>query len=78
METTPSAAQIAHKVDQLLHRYAELQRSHTDLQAQVTALTTERDLLKSKHAAARARIDALLDRLQPAASAPPAPHPDQP
>lgn len=65
MENTPSIAHIATQVEELLQRYTQLQRDHAVLQTQVAALTAERDLLRSKHAAARARIDALLDRLQP-------------
>jgi cell division protein ZapB len=75
MENTPSAALIAAKVEQLLQKHADLQRSHTALLAQVAQLGAERDLLRSKHAAARSRIDALLDRLHPT---PPTPAPGSP
>lgn len=34
-----------------------------DLESQLSSMSTEHDLLRSRHAAARARIDALLDRL---------------
>ena len=44
-------------------RYAELQRTNALLTKQVDALTQERDTLKSRLGAARARVDALLDRL---------------
>ncbi len=55
--------QIAERVDRLLVRYAELQRTNVLLSNQVDALTQERDTLKSRLNAARARVDALLDRL---------------
>ena len=55
--------QIAERVDRLLVRYAELQRTNALLTTQVEALTHERDTLKSRLNAARARVDALLDRL---------------
>ena len=55
--------QIAERVERLLVRYAELQRTNALLTSQVEALTHERDTLKSRLNAARARVDALLDRL---------------
>ncbi len=55
--------QIAERVERLLVRHAELQRTNTLLTAQVETLTNERDSLKSRLSAARARVDALLDRL---------------
>ena len=55
--------QIAERVERLLVRYAELQRTNVLLTSQVEALTHERDTLKSRLNAARARVDALLDRL---------------
>ncbi|MES2947547.1 MAG: cell division protein ZapB [Pseudomonadota bacterium] len=55
--------QIAERVERLLVRYAELQRTNVLLTEQVEALTQERDTLKSRLNAARARVDALLDRL---------------
>jgi len=55
--------QIAERVERLLVRYEELQRTNTLLAAQVDALTHERDSLKSRLSAARARVDALLERL---------------
>ena len=54
---------IAERVERLLLRHEELQRTNGLLQDQVTALKNERDSLKSRLNAARARIDALLDRL---------------
>ncbi|MDP3616726.1 MAG: DUF904 domain-containing protein [Rhodoferax sp.] len=55
--------QIAERVERLLVRYQELQRTNVLLSAQVDALTQERDSLKSRLGAARARVDALLERL---------------
>ncbi len=55
--------QIAERVERLLVRHAELQRTNALLATQVETLTNERDSLKSRQGAARARVDALLDRL---------------
>ncbi len=55
--------QIAERVERLLVRHAELQRTNTLLTSQIDTLTNERDSLKSRLSAARARVDALLDRL---------------
>jgi cell division protein ZapB len=62
----PSASQIdqvAERVERLLVRYEELRRTNTLLAEQLEALTHERDSLKSRLSAARARVDALLERL---------------
>ena len=55
--------QIAERVERLLVRHQELQRTNALLSAQVDGLVQERDSLKSRLGAARARVDALLDRL---------------
>lgn len=55
--------QIAERVERLLVRHEELQRTNDLLAQQVQALASERDSLKSRLAAARARVDALIDRL---------------
>lgn len=57
--------QIAERVERLLVRHEEVQRTNALLQDQVDALTRERDALKSRLAAARTRIDALLEQLPP-------------
>lgn len=62
--------QIAERVDRLLLRHAELQRTNSLLAQQVAALTQERDSLKSRLQAARARVNALLDRLPEAPETP--------
>ncbi len=61
--------QITERVERLLLRHEELQRTNTLLMDQVLALQAERDLLKSRLSTARARIEALLERL-PEADAP--------
>ena len=63
MSNQPHIDQIAERVERLLVRYAELQRTNALLSVQVSTLTQERDSLKSRLGAARARVDALLDRL---------------
>lgn len=68
-QTTP-LDQIAERVERLLLRHAELQRTNALLIEQVKALTHERDSLKSRLQAARARVDALLDRLPASPTAP--------
>ncbi|HJS03412.1 MAG TPA: DUF904 domain-containing protein [Variovorax sp.] len=55
--------QIAERVERLLVRHEEVQRTNALLQDQVNALTRERDALKSRLAAARTRLDALLEQL---------------
>lgn len=64
--------QIAKRVDHLLLRHEELQRTNALLAQQVQLLTLERDQLKSRLAAARARVDALIERL-PSTPVPAAP-----
>jgi cell division protein ZapB len=61
--------QLAERVERLLLRHGELQRTNVLLQAQIEQLSRERDNLKSRLGAARNRIDALLDRLPQEASA---------
>jgi uncharacterized protein (TIGR02449 family) len=64
--------QIAERVDHLLLRHEELQRTNALLTQQLQVITLERDQLKSRLSAARARVDSLIERL-PAASAPASP-----
>ena len=54
---------LVERVERLLVRYEELQRTNALLAEQVELLTQERDSLKSRLSAARARVDALLERL---------------
>ncbi len=62
---------LAERVDRLVLRHQELKRTSTLIEQQLSAVTAERDSLRSRLAAARARIDALLERL-PAEGSPPA------
>jgi cell division protein ZapB len=55
--------QITERVERLLLRYEELQRTNALLTDQVSVLVHERDSLQSRLSAARARVDALLERL---------------
>ena len=55
--------QIVERVERLLVRYHELQRTNALLNQQVDSLAQERDSLTSRLGAARARVDALLERL---------------
>ena len=74
MQPQSPSEQIAERVERLLLRYEELQRTNALLSSQVQALTTDRDSFKSRLGAARARIDALLDRLPKHAEADAAPN----
>jgi uncharacterized protein (TIGR02449 family) len=60
--------QITERVERLLVRYEELTRTNALLYKQIDTLTQERDSLKSRLSAARARVDALLERLPDAPS----------
>ncbi len=60
---------LAERVERLLLRHEELKRTNTLLEQQVAALQTERDNLRSRLSAARARIDVLLERLPANSSA---------
>lgn len=62
--------QIADRVDRLLMLYEELQRTNALLGAQVQTLTHERDSLALRLGAARARVDALIERLPAIAETP--------
>ena len=59
----PVTERVIERVERLLLRYEELQRTNALLSEQVSVLTHERDSLKSRLSAARARVDALLERL---------------
>lgn len=60
---------LAERVDRLALRHQELKRTSALIEQQLAAVTAERDSLRSRLAAARARIDALLERLPVASSA---------
>ncbi len=55
--------QITDRVERLLVRHQELQRTNELLAQQVAQLTQEREALKGRLQTARNRIDALLERL---------------
>ena len=63
MADSSNIEQVTERVERMLLRYEELQRTNTLLTTEVHSLQTERDSLKSRLQAARARVDALLDRL---------------
>ena len=54
---------LAERIERLVLRHEELKRTNALLTQQLGSVTGERDSLRSRLAAARARIDALLDRL---------------
>lgn len=59
----PSITELVDRVERLLLRHAELRRTNALLEQQVQTLSQERDSLRSRLAAARQRVDALLERL---------------
>ena len=67
MTNPPLIEQIAERVERLLVRHEELRRTNELLAQQVQTLTHERDNLRSRLMAARARVDSLIDRLPSAA-----------
>ena len=54
---------LADRIERLLLRHDEQKRTNMLLEQQLRNVTDERDNLRSRLAAARARIDALIDRL---------------
>ncbi|RTL40274.1 MAG: DUF904 domain-containing protein [Burkholderiales bacterium] len=54
---------LTERVERLLLRHDEILRTNLLLQVQLTQITQERDSLRSRLNAARARVDALLERL---------------
>jgi cell division protein ZapB len=54
---------IAERVERLLVRYEQLQHTNALMAQQIATLTQERDSLRSRLQAARARIDVLIERL---------------
>ena len=59
----PHLQDLAERVERLLLRHQELQRTNALLEQQLAGVTQERDNLRSRLMAARARIDSLIDRL---------------
>ncbi len=66
MAKTPHIEQVIDRVERLLVRHEELQRTNALLVSQLETMTNERDSLKSRLSAARARVDSLLVRLSDA------------
>jgi uncharacterized protein (TIGR02449 family) len=60
--------ELADRIERLVLRHDELKRTNALLEEKLASVGSERDSLKSRLAAARARVDALLERL-PAGSA---------
>ena len=54
---------LADRVERLLLRHEELQRTNALLTTELGAVTSERDNLRSRLNAAKSRIDVLLQRL---------------
>ena len=54
---------LAQRIDRLLLRHEELERTNHLLRQELATVTSERDSLRSRLGAARARVDALLERL---------------
>ena len=69
---------LADRVERLLLRHHELQRTNALLQQQLATVCGERDNMRSRLNAARARIDALIDRLPADATAASADPPTDP
>ncbi|RYZ11952.1 MAG: DUF904 domain-containing protein [Comamonadaceae bacterium] len=69
---------IAERVERLLLRHEEVQRTNALLLERVEEITRERDVLRTRLLAARGRIDALIERLpaDPNAPAGDAPQPE--
>jgi len=67
--------ELADRVERLLLRHEELQRTAALLEQQLAAVSHDRDSLRSRLNAARSRIDALLERLPQDSAAPPATDP---
>jgi cell division protein ZapB len=59
----PPLEDLVERVERLVLRHEELKRTNSLLEQQVAALAIERDSLRSRLGAARARIDVLLERL---------------
>ena len=69
--------ELTDRIERLLLRHEELRRTNALLSQQVLVVTQERESLKARLAAARARIDALLDKLPaPTAEVDRQDHPD--
>ncbi len=54
---------LADRIDRLLLRHEELQRTNALLARELAAVTQDREQLKARLSTARQRIDALLERM---------------
>jgi cell division protein ZapB len=63
--------ELAERIERLVLRHDELKRTCALLEQQLASVSDDRDSLRSRLAAARARIDALLERLPTRESAAP-------
>jgi cell division protein ZapB len=57
--------ELTDRIERLLLRHEELRRTNALLQQQLAVTGQERDSLRARLSAARARIDALIDKLPP-------------
>lgn len=55
--------ELSERIERLALRHEELRRTNHLLEQQLAVVSAERDSLRSRLAAARSRIDALLERL---------------
>lgn len=55
--------ELTDRIERLLLRHEELRRTNALLQQQLAVTAQERDSLRARLSAARARIDALIDKL---------------
>lgn len=62
-QAMPTLTDLTERVERLLLRHQELKKTNELLQQELSTVNRERENLKSRLAAARARIDALLERL---------------
>jgi cell division protein ZapB len=59
----PTLDDLADRIERLVLRHEELERTNTLLRQQLDDVGNERDSLRSRLTAARTRIDTLLERL---------------
>lgn len=59
----PTLDDLADRIERLVLRHEELERTNALLRQQLDGVVSERDSMRSRLTAARARIDTLLERL---------------
>ncbi len=59
----PTLDDLADRIERLVLRHEELERTNALLRQQLDDVSSERDSLRSRLTAARTRIDTLLERL---------------